>query len=132
MVELQQQITEVVKTRPSNFTLSHNLNFFKSWIMKGKCFFNADAMLAGGPATFIQFSLGTATATMPMAFQVIQDVFEGKFRGLFSTPVRQSGTDRLGVFKPGNIVAAVAPILGDGLTTDVDQFGLRRQLEVRG
>src|SRR5262245_40069940 len=54
-----------------------------------------------------------------MPNDVMRDVLEGKLGRIFSTPVGQSRTDRLGVFEAGYVVTAEAPIFRNGLAADV-------------
>src|SRR3954469_9792161 len=62
-----------------------------------------------------------AVAGAPMPADVMRNVLERQPRRIFPSPIRQSRTDRLGIFESWNIVAAKAAILGDRFATDVLQ-----------
>src|SRR5687767_11593309 len=62
-----------------------------------------------------------------MMLQIFRDVLECQLARILAAPVGQAGADGLGVLESGNIVAAIAPVLGDRLATDVTEL-LRQQV----
>ena len=51
--------------------------------------------------------------------QILHDVLERQPRRVLAAPIGQARADRLGVFEPGNVVAAEAAILADAAAADV-------------
>ena len=70
-----------------------------------------------------------ATMSRTMVFEVVNDMLKGELRRFFATPVRQGRTNRFGIFKSRDVMAAVTAILCDALTPNVNQLGFGRQLE---
>ena len=56
------------------------------------------------------------------AQQILRDLLEGQLIGRFAAPIGQPGTDRLGVFIAGHVVAAGATIFADRPAADVNQL----------
>jgi hypothetical protein len=65
-----------------------------------------------------------AALAVAIAVQVMGNMFEGQFGRLFAAPIGQCCTDRLGVFKSGNVVTGVAAVFGNRATAQVHQLGL--------
>jgi hypothetical protein len=53
--------------------------------------------------------------------QEVPDVLKRQPRGIFASPVGQTGADRLRILEAGDVVTAVAAVFGDGLAADVRQ-----------
>src|SRR5436190_10886621 len=68
--------------------------------------------------------------TLPMTADVVSDVFERQLGRFFAAPIGQTGADRLGILKAGNVVAAEAAELGNRLAANVFQSLLVGQIFV--